>query len=32
MELHTYKLNDKRSYKLLLKDMHYSINIDEIKT
>jgi hypothetical protein len=32
MELHTYTIKEARSYKIVLKNMHYSINPDEIKT
>jgi hypothetical protein len=32
MEFHTYKLKEERSYTVVLKDMHYSINTQEIKT
>jgi hypothetical protein len=31
-ELHTYNLKDERSYRVVLKNMHYSINPEEIKT
>jgi hypothetical protein len=32
MEFHTYKLKEDRSYGVLLKNMHYSITPEEIKT
>jgi hypothetical protein len=32
MEFHTYKLKEELSYRLVLKNMHYSINPEEIKT
>jgi hypothetical protein len=32
MEFHTYKLKEDRSYKAVLKNMHYSINPQEMKT
>jgi hypothetical protein len=31
-ELHTYKLKEERRYRVVLKNMHYSINLQEIKT
>jgi hypothetical protein len=31
-EFHTYELIEERSYKVVLKIMKYSINIEEIKT
>jgi hypothetical protein len=31
-EFYTYKLKEKRRYKIMLKHMHYSINTSELKT
>jgi hypothetical protein len=32
MQFHRYKLKEGRSYRVVLKNMHYSINLEEIKT
>jgi hypothetical protein len=32
MQFHTYKLKEERCYRIVLKNMHYSINSEEIKT
>jgi hypothetical protein len=32
MEFHTYKLKEERSYRVVLKNIHYSMNPEEIKT
>jgi hypothetical protein len=32
MEFHIYKLKEERSYNVELKNMHYSINTEDIKT
>jgi hypothetical protein len=31
-EFHTYKLKEKRSYRAVLQNMHYSTNPEELKT
>jgi hypothetical protein len=31
-EFHTYKLKEERNCRVVLKNMHYSINPEEIKT
>jgi hypothetical protein len=31
-QFHTYKLKEERSYRVVLKNMYYSINHEEIKT
>jgi hypothetical protein len=31
-EFHTYKLKEERSYRVLLKNMHYSIKPEEVKS
>jgi hypothetical protein len=32
MQFHTYKLKEERIYRVMLKNIHYSINPEEIET